>query len=239
VYLRARYYNPETMQFTTEDPAFDGTNWYAYCGNNPGNRWDPWGLTEGIDDEALKLGQISQEDYDKLVELTNEYEEAEKNNDYAAMNQARSDAVTIRKRVYERYMDLYDYTHGGILPAVVFLGSVSYEFQQGWNVRIDGKSNDTNQRHIEISKGNAKYAQNEDGTPHDKGSNSKGGPPKWLKKKIKEKLNWDWDKNENNYKITTTMNELKNQYHGVSGTYVLPEISSIPMPMPVPIPVLP
>jgi len=23
------------MQFTAEDPAFDGTNWYSYCGNNP------------------------------------------------------------------------------------------------------------------------------------------------------------------------------------------------------------
>ena len=28
----------------TEDPIKDGLNWYAYCGNNPVNRIDPWGL---------------------------------------------------------------------------------------------------------------------------------------------------------------------------------------------------
>ena len=27
----------------SEDPAFDGFNWYAYCGGNPLNRWDPSG----------------------------------------------------------------------------------------------------------------------------------------------------------------------------------------------------
>ena len=34
-YLRARYYDSEIKRFTTEDPAKDGLNWYAYCGNNP------------------------------------------------------------------------------------------------------------------------------------------------------------------------------------------------------------
>jgi len=31
------------MQFTAEDPAFDGMNWYSYCGNNPGNYFDASG----------------------------------------------------------------------------------------------------------------------------------------------------------------------------------------------------
>ena len=35
VYLRARYYNAQTGRFISEDPAQDGLNWYAYCGNNP------------------------------------------------------------------------------------------------------------------------------------------------------------------------------------------------------------
>ena len=34
VYLRNRYYNPETGRFINEDPARDGSNWYVYANNN-------------------------------------------------------------------------------------------------------------------------------------------------------------------------------------------------------------
>ena len=44
IYLRARYYDPSIGRFTTEDPARDGLNWYAYCANNPVNFVDPWGM---------------------------------------------------------------------------------------------------------------------------------------------------------------------------------------------------
>ena len=42
-YLKARNYDAATGRFTQEDPAFDGTNWYVYCGNNPVSRYDPNG----------------------------------------------------------------------------------------------------------------------------------------------------------------------------------------------------
>lgn len=35
IYLRARYYNPDTGRFISQDPAKDGINWYAYCADNP------------------------------------------------------------------------------------------------------------------------------------------------------------------------------------------------------------
>ncbi|RYD69909.1 MAG: RHS repeat-associated core domain-containing protein [Verrucomicrobiaceae bacterium] len=35
IYMRARYYDPQVGRFTSEDPARDGFNWYAYCDNNP------------------------------------------------------------------------------------------------------------------------------------------------------------------------------------------------------------
>lgn len=44
IYLRNRYYDPNARRFTTEDPARDDLNWYCYCGNNPVNFVDPWGL---------------------------------------------------------------------------------------------------------------------------------------------------------------------------------------------------
>ena len=51
-YLRARYYDPTTGRFTSEDPAKDGLNWYVYCGNNPINRWDPTGGARTDEDQA-------------------------------------------------------------------------------------------------------------------------------------------------------------------------------------------
>ena len=46
LYLRMRWYDPETGQFISEDPAKDGLNWYAYCGGNPITFVDPWGLEQ-------------------------------------------------------------------------------------------------------------------------------------------------------------------------------------------------
>ncbi len=45
IYLRARYMNPETGRFISEDPACDGINWYAYAGGNPVRYYDPSGYS--------------------------------------------------------------------------------------------------------------------------------------------------------------------------------------------------
>ena len=45
-YFNARWYDAEIGRFVTEDPARDGANWYAYCGNNPLTRLDLDGLFE-------------------------------------------------------------------------------------------------------------------------------------------------------------------------------------------------
>ena len=44
IYLRARYYDPSIGRFISEDSIRDGTNWYAYCENNPVLFVDPTGL---------------------------------------------------------------------------------------------------------------------------------------------------------------------------------------------------
>ena len=35
VYMRARHYDPETGRFASEDPAYDGSNWFVYANNCP------------------------------------------------------------------------------------------------------------------------------------------------------------------------------------------------------------
>ncbi len=61
VYLRARYYDPSIGRFISEDPAFDGYNWYVYCGGNPIMRWDPSGcdwFDDRWDDWQVGIGVL-------------------------------------------------------------------------------------------------------------------------------------------------------------------------------------
>ena len=58
VYLRARYYDPQTGRFVSEDPAKDGLNWYVYCGNNSVMFVDPSGWFRIVDGKAYDKYQI-------------------------------------------------------------------------------------------------------------------------------------------------------------------------------------
>jgi len=42
-YFNARYYDPITKRFITQDPSKQGSGWYTYCNNNPINLVDPDG----------------------------------------------------------------------------------------------------------------------------------------------------------------------------------------------------
>ena len=43
IYLRARYMDPQTGRFVSEDPVGDGANWYVYAAGNPVMLFDPSG----------------------------------------------------------------------------------------------------------------------------------------------------------------------------------------------------
>ena len=53
-FAEARFYDPETRAFLSEDPAEDGLNWYQYCAANPVNYWDPTGTSWEWWDNMIK-----------------------------------------------------------------------------------------------------------------------------------------------------------------------------------------
>ena len=79
IYLRNRYYDPNTGRFTQEDPAKDGLNWYVYCGNNPVMLIDPSGLasiifvSDGMRDQAEVRRQIYKEMYNTTTYVVTVY----------------------------------------------------------------------------------------------------------------------------------------------------------------------
>jgi len=46
LYMRARYYEPSSGRFLTEDPSRKGQNWFGYCANDPINRIDQDGRAD-------------------------------------------------------------------------------------------------------------------------------------------------------------------------------------------------
>ena len=55
IYFNARYHDPMTARFVTEDPARKGSGWYSYCDGNPVNAVDP----DGRDPVQISIGANS------------------------------------------------------------------------------------------------------------------------------------------------------------------------------------
>jgi RHS repeat-associated protein len=89
IYAQQRWYDPETADFTSEDGAQDGLNWYAYCGGDPLGAVDPTGLSGGYEPGNPKTYDRTGGGYSKSG---NSSSSNTKNND-EALKKAAADAL--------------------------------------------------------------------------------------------------------------------------------------------------
>ena len=180
-YMRARYYNPDTGRFISEDPIKDGSNWYSYCGGNPVMFWDPIGLKDvPIRDTIVGLGgSVTWYSENNVAKI-----ELDGQTIYAYNNDKNGSYFKIDNNV-QKVMYCDNELLFKSLAVVVDLG-------KGWQGRIERNTSGNNSGKKHIYNGKESYSQNEDGSPHD---GSKGSPPKAVKKKLKELKGWDLDAN--------------------------------------------
>jgi uncharacterized protein RhaS with RHS repeats len=67
--MRARYYEPSSGRFVSEDPARDGANWLSYCGGDPVNKVDANGKEDTYPEVNKWVGVVS----DLIVMLNTAY----------------------------------------------------------------------------------------------------------------------------------------------------------------------
>jgi len=76
-YYRARYYDPSTGRFLSEDPARLEPNAFAYAANSPVDFTDPTGLTKGIPTDCEELRKYIEELYRIFIVKEDQYDPVE------------------------------------------------------------------------------------------------------------------------------------------------------------------
>ncbi len=78
IYMQARFYDPSTGRFISQDPARSGQNWFSYCNNDPVNRADAtgksplvlagliFGLIGALIALACTAGQLANTNYNSM-----------------------------------------------------------------------------------------------------------------------------------------------------------------------------
>jgi len=102
------------------------------------------------------------------------------------------------------------------------------EIGRGWSYRIDPENTSTGtQRHIHIWKDGKSYAQNEDGSPHDKNNNQGGQLPNWVQKTVLQRSGWDYNGKRNSFYSNTqiTYNDSGMKYSYPDNTVIFQKYS--------------
>ncbi|MEM4409941.1 MAG: RHS repeat-associated core domain-containing protein [Candidatus Caldarchaeum sp.] len=135
VYMRARYYEPLTGRFLSEDPGRNGINWYLYADGNPVNRVDP-------DGQYSTVGMAAAIAW--FLYLTFQFIRGDKSNLYNAAKYALGLCMTLLVYGYAAPSS----SEGGIMKALAEIGkSVDPKLKQilkdiadslGVSVRLPG-----------------------------------------------------------------------------------------------------
>ena len=156
IYLRARYYNPNTGRFISRD-SYAGRrtdplslNLYTYCANNPVYFFDPSGYSYGTLPDGTKMSINSAWDAKKFNELRDKQLSTEvnaKKNTYADSN----DAFGLNKQQQEANAEyIYNYlsNEGWSINAICgLLGNIQQESQMNpgaWQIGFEDNKSSSN-----------------------------------------------------------------------------------------------
>ena len=132
IYLRARYYDPGSGRFITEDPIRDGLNWYSYAANNPIKFVDPWGLTivTGgsfiLDDTTYKIGNMATVDTELISK-----------NDKISINEIENNVFVY---AYLDFNDNFDVNGASIFSYNLYKDLAIEGIESFWSGTYQGKS---------------------------------------------------------------------------------------------------
>jgi RHS repeat-associated protein len=90
---------------------------------------------------------------------------------------------------------------GDYITLANHVGSKTFDIGKGWTMRVEQHGSGPGmQKHVVlIDKSGKEYAQNDDGSPHDKPSSPPNSIKKAIKKGVGKAPKWDWDKLENDW----------------------------------------
>jgi len=207
-YLRARHFNPRTGRFTQPDPHWgihnmqsdaasiiQSGNLYMFTMHNPVRWRDPSG-------RFAILSTIANTISNALSSLSSGYSSGTSSGSSSGASSSSSSGSSPQMPG----------AMVGASTGVFATPGPWTDLGQGWRVRIERHGDGPGyQRHAHVTNGRITWVQNEDGSPHDKGGNPPGNPPRRVLDRLNDKKGWDWRQKQDDWAnkiVVSPMNEI-------------------------------